>query len=364
MEVLHNDTMSEIPNVTPHDTHLALLDEPLQPGQTTDIPLTLSSTLTGRIDLLALAIFANAEDANDISAVTLAHSLHVSPLLEMRSAVRPGRQSRREYLVGVEIVNSSASIVTIDGITPISNFWLGDALRESMTLHANQSGRFTHKIKGSAKPSKLDLQQQAVVDGLSKLLQGQTEFSDLDLSRDAKLASPVPAHILQPYLSSLRASRTTFLQAHFPTVPLEALSRLFPQMDPLDLDFAVSWTIRGVPQPRKGVSILHGTRVGPEFSLVEGIRRQIEEAITLGGKTTRTMYEETGRLRQVLMDSVLEGVLSQEDDPLEVVITTNQGRRIQVDTKEGTVVPIRFSLRNRSPALAARWILDLPESNR
>jgi hypothetical protein len=152
-----------------------------------------------------------------------------------------------------------------------------------------------------------------------------------------------------------------YLQRYFPTTPLPTLLHIFPLLVPLDLDVAVSWSLVDDPK-RQGVSFLHGVRLAPEFSIVEGIRRQVDEAIALGGKSTRTMYEETGRLRQVLMDSVLEGVLSQEDDPIEAVITTATGLKVTAAGEAGSVVSVRFIMRNRSPALPVRWILDLPEN--
>jgi hypothetical protein len=83
--------------------------------------------------------------------------------------------------------------------------------------------------------------------------------------------------------------------------------------------------------------MVHGVRISPEASLVEKARADVEEAIRRGDKSTRTMYEETGRLKRLLLDSILEGRLSREDDPIDVVIKvgdTVKGR-VGVDLTQG-----------------------------
>jgi hypothetical protein len=113
---------------------------------------------------------------------------------------------------------------------------------------------------------------------------------------------------------------------------------------------------------------------------VENLRRKIEAALLSGGKQTRTMYEETGRLRKLLLDSVLDGALAKEDDPLVVrgyLDKANAGIA-EFDLAQGYVmssirmrlkliispalVPITIEVHNLSPFLAARYILRLPPS--
>ena len=132
------------------------------------------------------------------------------------------------------------------------------------------------------------------------------------------------------YLASVRNHRVAFLRRQFPTIPLQTLLSTFPLFDPLDLDVIVSWTIPEQPS-RQGRTVLHGIRVSPEFSIVEDVRRQVALAIAKGGKQTRTMYEETGRLRRVLLASVLDGVLGQEEDPVIVRLGVSSAKRGRVE---------------------------------
>lgn len=76
------------------------------------------------------------------------------------------------------------------------------------------------------------------------------------------------------------------------------------------------------------------------------------------------MYEETGRLRRVLVDSVLEGVLAEEEDPVEVRMKVDGAKKgvVRVHEEMG-LVGMTVEVRNLSPAIKARWILRLPSDS-
>jgi len=321
------------------------------------IPLIVTPARTGSMELLALALFANAEDENDIGACTLAHSLIVSHLLDIRAHPRYARAGPQDYFVGLEVSNASSSAVKIDEIQTFSSYWTSlVSVDPTTSLLPNQSLRMQRRVQGTAST---DLSQIDLVNSLSKLVQGQTDVSQDPSPGTTSLQGDISADDFAAYVASRQSFRVAQLQSCFPTIPLPTLAHIAPLLDPLDLDVGVSWSFDTTPI-RHGKTFTHGIRVAPEFSVVEKIRREIDEAISKGGKTTRTMYEETGRLRQVLMDSVLDGSLSQEDDPVELRVTTREGKkRAEVDIEKGTL-PICFSLKNRSPALAVRWVLDLP----
>ena len=176
------------------------------------------------------------------------------------------------------------------------------------------------------------------------------------------------------YLSSRQRYRLDFLRSHFPSIPPSVLEASFPLFDPLDLDLVVSWSIPDTS--RRGQTILHGSRLSPEFSVVEDVRRQVDLAISRGDKSTRDMFEETGRLRRLLVDSVLNGVLAREDDPISIRVRVEGARKGVVPLTDGLVIDrfdhlsvlmlysrqiaMRFHLTNRSPVLSARWLLHLP----
>lgn len=181
----------------------------------------------------------------------------------------------------------------------------------------------------------IDLRQSSVVSTLGQLVKGQANVDSLRQQQDAATSSITLGDAPTAFFPARNRYRLDSLHDQFPTIPTTDLPYMFPLLDPLDLDIIISWSIPSLASgPRRsGHSYLHSLRLAPEFSLVEPVRRQVDAAIAEGGKQTRTMYEETGRLRRALMSSVLEGKLAREDDPLLVRIAVPgvQGRRGHVE---------------------------------
>lgn len=264
-----------------------------------------------------------------------AMSIMVQPLASCSTTVHPSKRGAGEYLISVDVNNDSSSAISLDAIQPVSLYWeLRGMDLEPSLVYPNQSYRAVLQVSGK-KPSEASsslLRQEQLVEKLTQLIQGQTEFSG---------PSPPPSStsamsIVPSYLTSRRRWRLENLRSQFPTLAEPTLRGVFPLLDPMDVDLRVSWSLASDPS-RRGTTMVHGVRIAPEASLVEKARADVEEAIRRGDKSTRTMYEETGRLKRLLLDSILEGGLSREDDPIDVVIKvgdTVKGR-VGVDLTQG-----------------------------
>ena len=186
---------------------------------------------------------------------------------------------------------------------------------------------------GDRTRANFDLRQTGTIASLAKLVQG---FHDDDQILFDVLCPFDQDHAPSPsYVSSRQSYRTGYLHQSYPGIAIDQLREIFPLFDPLDLDLEISWSIPGTS--RHGHMYLHALRLAPEFSLVEGVRRDTEIAIAKGGKQVRTMYEETGRLRQLLVESVLNGVISLEEDPvlLKVDVGKRRNGEVRHDFAEG-----------------------------
>ena len=228
----------------------------------------------------------------------------------------------------------------IDQIQPFSSYWVStspstsqysqfnhDSRIRSAILHPNQVSRtFLSLTTGSNPSEQLDLLQGDTVAGLAKLVQGQLEINPRRQPKPVTLLGGTSSSVndLPEYIHFRQSHRLRDLRNRFPTISVDTLQRIFPLFDPLDLDILISWSVPSTG--RHGHAFLPSLRLAPEFSVVEGVRREVDAAIACGGKQTRTMYEETGRLRRVLMDSVFEGLLAREEDPVVVRVSTN-GKR-------------------------------------
>lgn len=171
---------------------------------------------------------------------------------------------------------------------------------------------------------------------LGRLVQEQPESVAQAVASPFEKDVIIAGDLLPAYIASKTSHRLAQLRQDFPAMPTETLQRIFPLFDPLDLVIIVRWRITG-PTLRQGYTFHHSLRVAPAFSIVEPIRKEVDTAIASGGKQTRTMYEETGRLRRVLMDSVLGGVLAQEEDPITVQMSAGQKGSIEHDFTKGYV---------------------------
>lgn len=183
----------------------------------------------------------------------------------------------------------------------------------AITLLPNQTCRNLVHV-ASAATANLDLRQQDLVDNLGRLVDNQPET--VVSTSHPEIPSTIDSSVLDSYIASRTSHKLESLSEQFPPISSDIARSIFPLVNPLDLDLIVSWRIPETD--RTGYTFLHSIRVSPEFSQVEDLRRKIEKAILSGGKQTRTMYEETGRLRKLLLDSVLDGALAREDDPLVV----------------------------------------------
>lgn len=158
----------------------------------------------------------------------------------------------------------------------------------------------------------VDLHQIDLVNNLEKLIDNQPESVDPIKADASTIRVSTPGTFA--FTSSRAAFRADTLREAFPTIPSSMATTLFPLFEPQDLDVCVTWSVPD--EDIRGHAFKHAVQVGPRFSVMEALRRKVDSAIASGTKQTRTMYEETGRLRKLLLDSVLSGALAQEDDPL------------------------------------------------
>lgn len=251
--------------------------------------------------------------------------------------------------------------------------------RLDVTLSPNQTYRTVINVKTSSNAT-VDIRQTRLVNNLEKLLDNQE--GSFDLQDPEESGASIPAKDVASYTSSRSAYRARTLQQDFPTITPAMSASLFPLLDPLDLDISIAWSIPD--RLRHGHVFQHALSVGPRFSIVEGLRAKVDAAIASGSKTTRTMYEETGRLRKLLLDSVLQGELAREDDPLIVraYLVDAKAGTLSCDFQQGSVlfsaehtmvawliplrpslIPVKMEIHNLSPLLSTRFILTLPSGS-
>ncbi|WVQ74505.1 hypothetical protein IAR50_004106 [Cryptococcus sp. DSM 104548] len=329
----HQDTPLKTSNLIIPTQLETLYQKPLSPGEEVDIPVLISGLSPGALDVRGLVVYNDEQGEKETSATVIHHSLNVHPLAALTTKISPVGNVLGDYAVLVEAENVSGEQVKIERLTGVGPAW--DVEEKSLESHLlpNQTirARLTAKL---ALDKTSDIAQAATVKALGELIEGRpADEVRADISSTVPLTA-VPESGSLPFLSASRRSfRLAHLHAQFPTIPIDCLSNLFPLFEPLELDLLI-------------------------------LRKQVEEAIVKGTRQTRTMYEETGRLRKLLLDSVLDGCLGQEENPVGVQVEVegeNEDGVIEHDFMEGPrSIPIRLIVRNYSPLLPVRYIVTLP----
>ncbi|TYJ59142.1 hypothetical protein B9479_000131 [Cryptococcus floricola] len=362
----HQDASSRIANHISLNQLETLYQEPLSPGEQVDIPISFSGLSPGALDVRGLLVYSDEQGKKETSATVIHHSLNIHPLAALTTRISPVGKTLGEYAVLVEAENVSEETVKIESLAGAAPAW--DVQEKSLESHLLPNQTMRARLTAKLNLDKtFDVTQSATVKALGELIEGRAaDETSADFAPTVSLLGGPAAECL-PFLSaSRRAYRLTYLHAHFPTIPIDSLSALFPLFAPLELDLLIRYSISSPSKTsvRRGYLTLHALRLCPDFSAVEILKKQVEQAIVSGTRQTRTMYEETGRLRKLLLDSVLDGCLGQEENPVGVEVGVegeNEDGIIEHDFREGPCsVPINFTVRNHSPLLPVRYIITLP----
>ncbi|KAL1410386.1 hypothetical protein Q8F55_004396 [Vanrija albida] len=345
----HTDTPTSISNTIQPKSPLALYPGTIAPGDTAEVGVRFTAPSAGPVELLALAVFSTV-DGGAAGGARLTHASDVKKLFTISTDVTPGRQG---VLLNVQVTSHAPAPLELSALTPVTPHWkVSPTTAPAAPLYPNQTLRTILSVSPSG-PSGPDPGQPSLVANLGRVL--QHNYDTLAPIEPASVELTLPDGD-SGYLLSRRRYRLRFAAHNFAALPKELVPKVVPLFDPLDLDLAFSWS----QGERRGHAAVHGLLPAPRFSIVEGLRREIESQT---GAAKRTMYEETGRLQRALADSVLDGVYATEEDPIVVrarVPSAKAGRVVHDFSKGSLVLPVTIEVQNRSPALSARWALRLP----
>ena len=99
----HNDTPASIPNRISGNIPISLHTQIIQPGSDVEIPIVTTSLRSGPTSLLALVIFSNAEDEDDVVTLRLSQSVTVQPLASLTTSVSAAKGDPQKYLLCLEV---------------------------------------------------------------------------------------------------------------------------------------------------------------------------------------------------------------------------------------------------------------------
>jgi trafficking protein particle complex subunit 8 len=121
-----------------------------------------------------------------------------------------------------------------------------------------------------------------------------------------------------------------------PHIPALSHPSIFPLYNPTSTDIVVFWEIPS--QQRSGHLLLSGIALGSGHAALQGI---IEDAEGL--KVRRSMYAETRREKEEILDAIRRSEWNVEMNP--IVVDVQGGVRIEHDFSEGCVAFFVYSSR-------------------
>jgi hypothetical protein len=112
-----------VSNDIPDPRFLYITSDTIPPGESKPIPILLTLTRSGRIDLRGFVIAAAETSADDVAASTFACTVDCQSLLSVNTATQYSRRRLGDHLIDVEISNTADVTVELDTMAFISPFW-------------------------------------------------------------------------------------------------------------------------------------------------------------------------------------------------------------------------------------------------
>ncbi|TBU62053.1 ER-golgi trafficking TRAPP I complex 85 kDa subunit-domain-containing protein [Dichomitus squalens] len=342
----------------------------LAPGDEMQLPFILHAAHHGEQDLCILFVFRESNSA-PFHCTRVTRRYEVRPILKVTTSMRPSGSSDHMYTIGVEIENTTgASNIQITQLSAMSATWRCSPLHSSTSasipprqvadflLGANpwQEGRGASETK------------EFVANKLQALLKGEpaddSEPPPIDLtcthiaearfpsfgSDMVPLRTPATRHFLHCGRRTITAQATA---SSHPDIPARLHRSIFPLYNPSNVDVVVFWELPS--QRRAGHILLQGPTLGAQHAV---LREIVDAAENM--KVKRSMYSETQREREAIVQAVKNSDWNRETDPMLVFV--KDGTVVEHDFRQGPChVPIAFTLRNLSLTHPARTTLKLVE---
>ena len=140
---------------------------------------------------------------------------------------------------------------------------------------------------------------------------------------------------MQPLLlAQLSTLRRTTLKAQYPLIPQADLSAVFTLLEPRDIVLVIFYRLPGRAGLPEGHLVISGLSPGPSESIFLDDLAGASDAGSAKG--VRSLFEQTDQARWALAESVLDGPLGREDDPVRLEVTS-ESDAVDWDFTDGCV---------------------------
>ncbi|KAJ3870264.1 ER-golgi trafficking TRAPP I complex 85 kDa subunit-domain-containing protein [Lentinula novae-zelandiae] len=343
----------------------------LAPAKSLEVSLTFHALDLTQKDIHLLLLYRETPQA-PFKQVRKVQTCSVHPLFRNTSLATPSTNVEEMYLLHLELQNISNSIVRLTQISTVSPSWTCDSsiYGKPGSIFPLQLSRFVLGINPWDKPSgcretfEFVLKQHAgVIHGRAIDLLNPPPL-DLCCNHSIRVCNAfwmsgshslplnrfaIPSLIHSGKRHAVIGSRL----ASYPHIPSHTHPHIFPLFNPAALDVLVFWEIPA--ENRSGNILISGLNLGATHSPLRDIIRSAENS-----KITRSMYAETQRKKEEILEDIRNSEWNMEMNPLHVIIHTND---VSHDFATGPYrLRVHFTVRNYSATLQSRFTLNLNDT--
>ncbi|TFK91662.1 hypothetical protein K466DRAFT_482283 [Polyporus arcularius HHB13444] len=334
----------------------------LAPGDGVQVPFILHAAHHGEQDLSILFIFRES-DGTPFHCTRVTRRYEVKSIINITTSLRASASPEQSYIVGIEVENiTGASNIQVTQLSTMSALWtclpLGSHTLAS--IPPRQAAEYSFGASPRQAGNGATETTEFVLRKIETVLQGgqvdPSEPPPIELScthlaegtNIVPLRTPATRHFLHCGRRTMTAQATA--SAH-PDIPSRLHPSIFPLYNPSTVDVVIFWELPA--QKRAGHILLQGPTLGAGHAALKEI---IETAETM--KIKRSMYAETERERQAILEAVRNCEWNRETDPIAIFV--QDGTVVEHDFRQGPChVPVSVTLRNLSLTHPARAVLKL-----
>ncbi|GAW06029.1 hypothetical protein LENED_007922 [Lentinula edodes] len=335
----------------------------LAPAESLEVSLTFHALDFTQKDIHLLLLYRETPQA-PFKQVRKVQTCSVHPLFRITSLATPSTNVEAMYLLHLELQNISNSVVRLTQISTVSPSWICDSsiYGKPGSIFPLQLSRFVLGINPWDKPSGCRETFEFVLKQLAGVIHGRAVDLlnppplDLCCSHSIQGSHSLPLNRFAiPSLihSGKRHAIIGSRPASYPHIPSHTHPHIFPLFNPAALDVLVFWEIPA--ENRSGNILISGLILGATHSPLRDIIRSAENS-----KITRSMYAETQRKKEEILEDIRNSEWNMEMNPLHVIIHTND---VSHDFATGPYrLRVHFTVRNYSTTLQSRFTLKLNDT--
>ncbi|KAG5647603.1 hypothetical protein DXG03_008956 [Asterophora parasitica] len=332
----------------------------LNPGEKVEVPMQLHAESIGDQELHLLFVYRESE-ADQFQSARLSRYYEVHKLLETSVTARASECLDHLFLVQLELSTLFASLdVHLSQITSVSSTWQCSPIVEYELgpMPPLQSAQLLFGVnrwsRGSGSQETFDFVSKKLQDVLNGTTVENSDPPPLDLlcshisEATQSLARPSTLDLLH---FSKRSDVIRKLAQFHRHIPRQTHPYIFPLCNPASVDFVIFWEIPN--QQRSGYISVLGLTLGAGHAALGTI---IEEAE--GAQVKRSMYAETQREKEEILDGIRRSEWNVEMNPL--VLLLQEPGTLRHDFSHGPCrSPVTLTVRNYSLTHASRYVLRL-----